>query len=199
MMIAEHGQVGAEADQDGGAMELQLGRAVSMLVNGMDEDPPAAMAGMLVLSLGLTLGQVVLLRWSDASECNRLLRVDGGYLPLTPVLLEVLRDYDGRTPGPEGGLMFSDASGCSLRVRDLAKRISDLTWFPVELMRAWALAACPELQVSPASARALDRFTASGDDAMQRTRLAAEHVRQLRVAVGEWHECLAGCQRAATG
>lgn len=178
-----------------------VGRAMAMLIRGMERDPQAAAAGVLVLTYGLSLGAVVLMRWGDANEGTRLLRAGADHLPLTAPVLEVLGDYAERVPGTGGGLMFADAAGHSLRVRDLARRISDLTgdWFPVDTLSAWALAACPELVNGAAARRVVDEFAALGADHAQCNRLAAEFARQRRAAVEEWHGCLAWCEQAATG
>lgn len=174
-------------------MRTMAGKALRMLFQGWGRDPQAVMAGVLVLAYGLDLRAVVLLRWGDANEGTRLLRVGDDYLPLTPVVLNVLHDYGERMQGTDCGLMFADVDGRTVRVRELAGRISDLTgdWFPVDTMRHWARKACPMLLAGAEIRRVLDDFTAMGANAKQRQRLEAELVAQLRAAVEEWHGYLA--------
>lgn len=95
----------------------------SVLVNGLERrEPQAAMAGVLVLAYGVDLGAVVLMCWGDANAAMRSWRIGDDFPPLTAAVLEALDDYAQRVSGVGGGLMFADAAGRSLRVRDLARR-----------------------------------------------------------------------------
>lgn len=183
---------------------LMVGRAMMMLMQGLGNDAEGAVAGVLTLGYGLSLRQLLGLRWADVLLTQQVLRVDDDDLPLTPAVLEILVDYRALLLGVGLGddLLFSDEDGQPLRLSSLAKRITELTggWFPADTLRAWARAACPELLFGGEQLRILDEYSALGATDRQRESLADELIAQRRAAVDEWHNCLAWCgDQAATG
>lgn len=184
----------------GGAMKLQVGRALDFLIRGMERDPQAAMAGVLVLAYGVTVGQVVRLRWGDLSTATRYWHLGGDELPLTAPVLEVLADYAERTGAPGGAPMFADGNGKALRVADLTARIDDLSgnWYPVDTLRDWAHYTCGELLMGHTFRRILDHYAELGATPDQVKRLSVELAARRRAGIEEYHGCLAWCADAAT-
>lgn len=181
-------------------MKLAVGRALDFLIRGMDRDAAAAMAGVLVLGYGVTVGQVVRLRWGDLSTGTRYWHLGGDDLPLTAPVLEVLADYAERAGVPGGALMFTDGDGQALRVADLTARINDLSgnWYPVDTLREWAHYACGELLVGHTLRRVLDHYAELGATPDQVKRLSVELAARRRAGIEEYHGCLAWCADEAT-
>jgi hypothetical protein len=180
---------------------LMVGRAMGMLLDGSDEDPQAGLAGVLTLACAVPPETLLATIRCDFDMRERVWHVGGDRLPLTPFALKVLADYYRRVPALSlDAPLFLATLDRPMSVLGVKRRVARLTggWFTLQMLRDWAMSGCDELSpdVGVMLVKILDQYSAKGATLAQRAALRRELEGRRRLAIEDWHGCLAWCASA---
>lgn len=161
--------------------------AVSRLLDGFGIDPQAALLGLLTLCYGQPPGVVLQARTADFDLSARLWWCGAAAccLPLTGSVLHLLKLYRQAGLGADEHLFALSMSKAQRRVARLSGGV-----LPLDTLRAWALAGCPDLESSDQRREILRRYAEEGATVAQVAGLERELDARLLASVTGWHGVL---------